>query len=86
MGHTRTGLRYDPLEYVRNAPGVDGALLRTFTFGTAMGTDRALLVSAREDIWREQLPDGSWGRDVRKTAQQLLRLLELGEDPNGPAA
>ena len=79
------GLRYDAMQYVQSASGIDGALLRVFSFGEATPQDHDLLAAERKMVLAGQLPDGSWDSDAVRTARQVLRLIELGENPNSTA-
>ena len=76
------GLRYDAMQYVQSASGIDGALLRVFSFGTATPQDHDLLSSERKMVLGGQLSDGTWEGDAVRTARQVLYLIELGENPN----
>ena len=83
------GFRYDPMQFVANDQGVQGALVRTVALGQPQPGDRAILDKRVEEILAEQQADGSFSGDPNHNPRSLANgklneLLQLGAAPARP--
>ena len=78
------GFRYDPEDFVENSDSLSAALVRKHVIEEPHDGDADLLRTEIERILAEQRDDGMLADDLKGTADQVLRLIELGVDVERP--